>query len=163
MIKLISILLLFSLTASAQWGSPVEKGTAFKSFLKRNAVTWACFTVAGVSDAINGVIYADYEDFKRVFPDANDQFCDPRISWTNKYKNHDPLQGPAFWQSTGLLVTFTDLYHTTRTFNHTFLILGGTIRPWGEHMKWYWYFIDFVAGMVVYKGIFTITYNAIRK
>lgn len=78
-----------------------------------------------VSGMIDGTIESmtwHYEDgFKPRCPNVNDQFWNPAVSWTNKYKNHDPKQGPKFFGSTNLFVYTTDAYHmlrsTARTIN----------------------------------------------
>ena len=36
-------------------------------------------------------------------------------SWTYKYKNGDPKQGPKFWGSTTLLVSWTDGWHLAQS------------------------------------------------
>ena len=61
-------------------------------------------TVAGASNGVTEVLRHDYASFERMFPEANDEFWNPNISWKNKYKNMDPKQGPAFWGSTALLI-----------------------------------------------------------
>jgi len=39
------------------------------------------------------------------------KWLDPSISWRNKYKNNDPLQGEAFPGSTTIFVFVTDCWH----------------------------------------------------
>jgi hypothetical protein len=41
----------------------------------------------------------------------NHWWCDPRISWRNKYKNGDPTQDRAFIGSTTWLSWLTDFWH----------------------------------------------------
>ena len=142
---------------------PVLSQTAFSRFVNRNKITWSLIAVAGVADGVNQAINHDYAAFQRTFPDANDDFWNPAVSWKNKYKNHDSRQGEAFIGSTTLLVSFTDGNHLTRMINHTCLIGGIAIRPWGQKEKWYWYVADFAASMLVYKGTMTLTYEMIRK
>jgi hypothetical protein len=40
-------------------------------------------------------------------------------SWQNKYKNGNPAEGPAFFGSTNIFVTFTDLPHTANFFSNS--------------------------------------------
>jgi hypothetical protein len=62
-------------------------------------------------------------------------FVDPSISWLNKYKNHDPAQGEAFWGSTTIFVMFTDLWHAMK---HLFLVfLFGSMIPLGFTFHWW--------------------------
>jgi hypothetical protein len=79
-------------------------------------------TVAGMADGVNEEISHHYRDFKRIFPNASDQFWDPKISWTNKYKNGDYTQGRKFFGSTTFLVWTTDGYHMTRMVKNTMIV-----------------------------------------
>lgn len=86
---------------------------------------WLAGSVVFASGLIDGTIESinyHYEDgFKLRFPKANDHFWNPAVSWKNKYKNHDPMQGPKFAGSTNVFVFTTDAYHflraTSRTLN----------------------------------------------
>jgi len=44
-----------------------------------------------------------------------ESFINPEVSWRNKYKNGDPLQGPKFIGSRTFLVWVTDLWHLSKT------------------------------------------------
>lgn len=79
-------------------------------------------TVAGIFDGTNEEISHHYTDFKQVFPKANDQYWDPKISWRNKYRNGDPTQGPNYFGSTTILVWTTDGYHMTRFVKNTMVV-----------------------------------------
>jgi hypothetical protein len=72
-----------------------------------------------LSGALDGTIetlsFHYCNGFKSVFPNANDQFWNAAVSWTNKYKNGCPLEGPKFTGSTTYLVSLTDAYHALRT------------------------------------------------
>ena len=73
--------------------------------------------VAGVVDGGNQAAQFHYDRFEsnlRVFH-LNQQWWYPNISYTNKYKNHDPSQGESFFASETSLVMFTDWYHFSRT------------------------------------------------
>lgn len=88
---------------------------------------WKDYLVSGssvfVSGMLDGTIEAisyHYENgFKARFPNANDQFWNPAVSWKNKYKNGDCTQGPKFAGSTTVLVATTDAYHMLRTAKRT--------------------------------------------
>lgn len=67
----------------------------------------ACAFTGGLADGTNQAIMFHYDDFKRVFPNANDQYWNPQVSWTNKYNN--PFPGKK-----SFLVGTTDAYHMTR-------------------------------------------------
>lgn len=43
--------------------------------------------------------------------EMDEQFWNPRYSWSSKYKNGDPKQGPKFFGSTTFLVWLSDGWH----------------------------------------------------
>ena len=67
--------------------------------------------LAGAFNGVSQDLLFHYHEFENTFPNANSQFWDPEISWINKYKNGDPLQGARFPGSTTILVGTTDGYH----------------------------------------------------
>jgi hypothetical protein len=72
--------------------------------------------VSGLLDGTIETISYHYSDgFKRVFPNANDEYWNPAVSWTNKYKDNNPTMGPKFTGSTTLFAATTDAYHGLRT------------------------------------------------
>ena len=97
--------------------------------LRMKEVNWRA-TVINVSiGIIQGYIDGTFQALNRdadgvckknAFIRQNRQWFDPNISWKNKYKNHNPAQGEAYFQSEGLLVAFTDMYH----FNRPVQLLG---------------------------------------
>ncbi|NPV12666.1 MAG: hypothetical protein HPY57_12845 [Ignavibacteria bacterium] len=78
-------------------------------------------SLAGIARGIREVIQFKYNDFKETFPNINDNWWNPRISWKNKYKDNNPSKGPKFFLSTTSLVFITDAYHFLATLSH-FLI-----------------------------------------
>ncbi|MGP8217408.1 MAG: hypothetical protein ACLQQ4_17705 [Bacteroidia bacterium] len=81
--------------------------------------------LSGMIDGTIESISFHYEGFKHCFPNANDQYWNPALSWTNKYKDGNPSFGPKFMGSTGTFVCFTDAYHGLRTCKN--IINTGTI------------------------------------
>ncbi|HKC67738.1 MAG TPA: hypothetical protein VKG26_05875 [Bacteroidia bacterium] len=72
--------------------------------------------VSGMLDGtIESISYHYDNGFKTRFTKANDQFWNPAISWTNKYKNNNPALGAKFAGSTDIFVCTTDAYHMLRT------------------------------------------------
>src|SRR6185437_411606 len=72
--------------------------------------------ISGMLDGtIESISYHYDNGFKKRFSKVNDQFWNPAISWTNKYKNNDPCLGPKFMGSTNMFVCTTDAYHMLRT------------------------------------------------
>lgn len=66
---------------------------------------------AAISDAAMDTIEFHFE--RSIFSGLKkwDNWFNPAVSWKNKYKNHDPLQGPAFFGSTTFLIWTTDAWH----------------------------------------------------
>jgi hypothetical protein len=83
-------------------------------------ITGSSVFVSGMIDGTIETINYHYETgFKSRFPKANDQFWNPAVSWTNKYKEGNPSLGPKFTGSTTLFVCSTDAYHMLRTSKRT--------------------------------------------
>lgn len=71
--------------------------------------------VSGFLDGTVETISHHYSYFKRVFPNTNDGFWNPEISWRNKYKLGDPNLGPKFIGSKTIFAWSTDAYHLLRS------------------------------------------------
>lgn len=86
---------------------------------KRTGVT---LFLSGAFDGLNQTLNFHYPKFKRAFPEANDQFWNPAVSWENKYAKDG--QGAtltdyeAFPFSTSILVWTTDGHHLSRAGDH---------------------------------------------
>lgn len=132
-------------------------------YIWKNKWSLTGFVVAGMLDGTVEILRHDYDNFEMVFPNANPYYCNPGQSWYNKYKNHDPAQGPAFPGSTGPLVWTTDLYHLLRTAEKTALSISITIKIGGKKQKWYSYLIDAAAHQCAYSLGDWITYQGIFK
>ena len=82
---------------------------------KEYLIPGSLMMISGMVEGTNEALLFHYKyGFKNRFPNANNQYWDPSISWKNKYKNLDPSKGPAFPGSTDMLVAFTDGYHMMR-------------------------------------------------
>lgn len=101
-------------------------------------VSGGLMAVSGYAEGVRETLNYHYVDFKRVHPDANDQFWNPDQSWTNKYRNGDPSQGPAFWQSEHLLVGLTDGLHAMGTVRNTTATLSAVTYCWRTSGKDWW-------------------------
>lgn len=82
-----------------------------------------CF-LAGAFDGIAETLKWHPGVFLFKFRSARVQFWDPALSWKNKYKNGDPLQGEKFWQSSRALVFLTDGYHLMRFLKNQALFIA---------------------------------------
>lgn len=115
---------------------------------------------AGMCDGVSQTLYAHYTSFENKFPNANDQYWNPYISWTNKYLNNDPAQGEKFLGSTTVFVFSTDAYHLFRTVNKLNLVTLGALE-FSEKRPFLNYAFDFLIYSAVYSAGFTLTYQLI--
>jgi hypothetical protein len=86
----------------------------------------ACFLFcAGVS---NGVMDGLQFHFERTrFADNTQydpQFWNPALSWKNKYKDHDPAKGEAYFGASTFLVFTTDAWHLAKFIMLKFFVLA---------------------------------------
>ena len=85
------------------------------------AVTTLIFLLAGYCEGM-----MDWLQF-RLTPSHDmwrSMFWNPQYSWRNKWKNLDPSQGEAFWQSSRLLVGLTDGWHLMKLLRNLCIFLG---------------------------------------
>lgn len=114
------------------------------------------YFVAGASDGINQVLWARYDHFKRIHPNANDQYWNPFLSWENKY-DHGLLKQTAF-------VWLTDGHHMTRTVSRTAIRYNNLFHPVViPDQKWYWYLIDFTYLFLAESIGFHSTWSGIYR
>ena len=79
--------------------------------------------IAGISEAVMDKLQFHYP--KSIFSNfKKQQFWNPLISWSNKYKNGDEKLGHSFPGSTTIFVGFTDAWHLFKLINHTCLFIG---------------------------------------
>lgn len=127
--------------------------------LKEHIVPAAFVLVAGAADGINQALQFRYDGFKRAFPGANDQFYNPAISWTNKYKDHDPAKGEAFLGSKTVFVFTTDAYHLSRFVNHLFSSGAIAVKIGQKREKWFVYVLQGLSYWVLHRLSFTLVYS----
>ena len=114
-------------------------------------------TIAAICNAVMDMVSVKYDlTIFSLFPKLN-QFCNGSVSWTNKYKNNDISQGPAFPLSTGFLVFLTDLWHLVKTlmiisFSLSIIFYIPIIGV-----------IDFILFWLYFGVIFTIFYDYLLR
>jgi len=114
--------------------------------------------MSGFAKGYNDVLSYHYSSFKRVHPNVNDQWWNPSISWTNKYKNGIPPT-PKFFLSTTLFVVPTDAKHTA-DFVHKWPLMGALVVKIGDpHEKWIYYLYDLVIYSATYNLGFALPYE----
>ena len=130
--------------------------------LNKPEITIPFALFAGMCDGVSQTLYSHYYAFENLFPEANDQYWNPYQSWTNKYRNGDPGQGPKFIGSTTVFVSMTDAFHLLRTLNKLNLVTLGALE-FSEKRTWQEYVIDLILYSAVYSAGFTLTYDIIFK
>lgn len=112
-----------------------------------------CVYLAGATYGLRETILWHYPQFKKVHPNANDQFWYWKLSYKNKYNSKVPF-------ATTAMVWTTDGAHLTNTLHKT-LILGGVITIGQGKRNWKKYAKDFLLASVTYNVGFHTTYTLI--
>ena len=141
------VLLLCTLTASAQWFS---KGIVARSSL---------MLVSGFADGTAEVLRTDYSRFPA---SVDNKYWNPDISYKNKWKNGDSRQGERFPLSSTALVWTTDGYHLMRFVRNGTMIASVCIRI-GERKTWKQYATDVLISYCAYGIGFNLAYEVIYK
>lgn len=156
--KIILILLVVSLNASA--GSVYDY--IRDDYLKDHWKQGALLVVAGACDGSMDALRFHFNDVQRVFPDINEDFWNPRLSYNRKYKNNDPLQGEAFFMSSRSLVCFTDGWHALKAVRNVSISIGLTINIDDIGSKNIWcYAVDVVYFTMCRFVGFYLTYDVL--
>lgn len=124
--------------------------SAQKYDLKRGLLRGSTQIVPGIAFGLNETLSHRYSNFKTKFPNANDNFWNPDLSWRNKWKNGDPNQGEAYFGSSSFLVFSTDGYHLTNFIHHTTIVASTTYIIIGEKRPWWHYCLDLGIGFAFY-------------
>jgi hypothetical protein len=115
--------------------------------------------IAAMSEAIMDNLQFHY--FKSIFKDREaQQFWNPLISWSNKYKNGDKNQGEKFICSTTLFVGLTDAWHLFKLINHTCLFIGLSVLAFQLDSVKELIVVTCIARMI-YGFVFTIFFDSI--
>jgi hypothetical protein len=137
------------------------------------AVAGGLMAVSGYADGVAETVQFNYRGYKRVHPNTKEQWSNPQVSWRNKWKNGDHLQGPAFPFSNNLFVGVTDVYHlgnTVRNVPATTSMVVYAIpqirrtdnhwwKQWSDKKPWWAYGSEF-AFLTACRGLgFTAAYN----
>ena len=115
------------------------------------------FIIAAVAEAIMDTLqFHYYNSIFKLF--KNELFWNPEISWKNKYKNGNPLDGEKFLFSKTLFVGLTDGWHLFKLIRNfslffaIFLIFNLTYSIWLS--------ILFSAILrIIYGVVFTLFYS----
>jgi hypothetical protein len=125
---------------------------------------WHGVTVAGIGFT-SGIAYGLHETSVHHpwnLPQGwNMQFWDNRISWTNKYKNGDPLKGAKFPGANTWFVATTDGKHLTGSAHRIGLFSGGMVIgcTFGRQRSWEYLLFDTILFAGSYLLGFHFTYT----
>lgn len=138
-------------TSNAQW-----------RLNKNKMASGTLIALGGAAKGFNETLLFHYDRFDKAFPNANDQWFNPALSWRNKYKNGDPMQGARFPGSTTIFVAVTDQYHLNNLIYRGAIITGLAIKI-GQKQKFIYYVFDFVYYAICYQVGFAATYYTFKK
>lgn len=153
--KLLTILLLFSLTVQAQ--------IIPKEAIKPLAIKSGLMMLSGACDATAEVVRINYSYFDAIFPNANSQFWDAKKSQGNKWKNGNSKNGEKFFLSSTALAWTTDGYHLMRTMRNVTMITAIVIPIGGKKKNWKQYAAEGLIYYCSYTSGFTLMYNVVFK
>jgi hypothetical protein len=95
--------------------------------------------------------------------DGRGQFWNGKISWTNKYRNHDVKQGPAYFGSTTFLAFTTDAPHLANFFTHQFMGMSYALAPADENKRFWHVALKVLAYNTVRQMGHSLIYGGIFK
>ncbi len=131
-----------------------------KFWIDRYKYTAPLMFTAGIADGHVEILTHKYHKFQSKWKNANPNKWNPDITWKNKWKNGDRLQGEKFPLSSTLLVFTTDPYHMLRTYEHLSTSLAVIIPIKGKKEKFYVYLIDFLVISCSKSLGFYLTYES---
>lgn len=115
------------------------------------------FILAGMSEGVMDTLQFHYSN-SHFYNFKNKSFWDPSISWQNKYKNNDPLDGPKFLFSTNLLVGITDGWHLFKLLR-TFFIFAGVFFIFMDCQTPFHCLIDVMIARIIFGVSFSLSYD----
>lgn len=151
--KTFTLILLF--LSNFCWGQQKE----FK--LLEEIPPMSAMFLAGAFNGVSQDLLFHYNEFENTFPNANPQFWDPEISWVNKYKNKNPLQGAKFPGSTTILVGTTDGYHAMLSSRDIMIVTSISLSS--KSCSWKHFFKKTAAYTIAYGIGFEFTYRMLIK
>lgn len=122
---------------------------------------WLSYTGSFVAGLGDGTAEALRNHYSKT-PFKNHQYWDPGVSWTNKYKNGDPTQGPRFPLSTTAFVWTTDGYHMSRMVRNSSFMVSIVFHP-HEKKKWTGYLLDVATHYLMFQAGFNLMYEVVLK
>jgi hypothetical protein len=103
--------------------------------------------IAAISKAIQDKIQFHFD--RSIFKNLG-VFWNPSESWKRKYKNNDPIQGPAFLGSTTIFVSLTDAWHLFGLVRNFSLVLSIAVVSAN-----YWVLLYYILFIFTFHMFFT--------
>jgi hypothetical protein len=125
---------------------------------KKEWPTLTTALLAGGFEGISETLQHHYPEFDMKFPNANQQFWNPSLSWRNKYRNGDYLQGERFPGSSTIFVWTTDGYHLMRM-NRNVLLVSSALFYNREKKT----FKQHLLGVCIHSAAFSLGFNLVHN
>ncbi len=111
------LLLILTVTVQAQSIDTVSLNNHLRSKNYISKVVASSFfaAVSGAFHRTAEIAKDDYRRIKEVHPNWDEQWANPKKSFKNKYKDWPRDQSPAYFGSTTILVSTTDMFHLYNT------------------------------------------------
>ena len=103
-----------------------------------------------VCDAMQDTVAYHFDT--SIFKNLNKYYFDPSFSWTNKYKDNNPLEGEKFFGSTTFLVWLTDFWHLMKFIKMNCIWIALSVAS----CVWWLYFIGILLHGVLFEGVYKI-------
>lgn len=130
--------------------------------IKRELPTLISSYIAGASEGTAEILKWHYDRFDKRFPNANQNYWNPKYSGDNKYRDGLGMNGPKYFGSTTFLVWTTDGYHLTRFMRNNMFITTLILHP-KEKRNWKYVALDALLHTVAFQIGFHTTYGIIFK
>ncbi len=126
------------------------------------------FFLAGVCNGIMDTLQFHYS--VSIFQGKNGLYWNPQLSWRNKYKNGNYVEGPAFWGSTTIFSWLTDGWHFFKMLLLSCLrgavcVLGGGLLSFSEKvlLEWLIWLCIWFALIPIFSMGFHLMYSFVLK
>lgn len=131
--------------------------------IKLKTVRYSSAFIAGFTEGTMDAISFHYNSFQKVHVHANPQFMNPELSWKNKWRNGNKIEGEKFIGSSTFLVWTTDGWHALKAVNRL-ATFGATITiVIGDKKKWTYYAKELLISYAANRAGFYTSYNLIYK
>ncbi len=128
---------------------------------KNKILTGSLVALSASATGFNETLLHHYDKFKAKFPNANDQWFNPQVSWLNKYKDANVAQGDKFPMSSSLLAFTTDQYHLNAFIRNASMVAAVTFNlGHNKKQKFIYYLYDALYYSACYTLGFYVTYGA---